>query len=616
MKKTLGFLAVASMIILASACSKEQNVIDNRSNELVSVTLKVSADTKSMLGSDLKSVSWTAGDQIGVLDPTSNTAQPNGFTITDNTVTVLVPAGASSFYGLYPFDAKATIASDVISTNFPSEQIAVEGNMPNNANIAVGYASSLTATSMNFMNVGALISFTLTENDNITSVVFAGNNNEDVAGPISIKYPAAGTPTVAFGTNASKTIVLKNADGTPLKKNVKYYMVVAPQTFSNGISISLVKSDGSVGTKSSSAATTIGRNKSLGAGEISGLVFGKDLYTQYQSGADVTIAGKTYNKSTSGNATLLDSDTNQDLVAQVNGKSGVFFLKGSKNFTLSSNLVIDKDIVISNNNPTNTVTFQPAASPYIGLKTGSLTFSDITFDMSSKTNYLFNNAKGATEDFSALVFDKCSFTNIKGSLLYASNNKTVGINTISVRNCKIQMSAGKPLFNAFQCSAMYKYKSIIFENNIMYSAAAVNAQVFNYVNKTTQSGTTGDCSISMKNNIFYNIYSTNSLIKHYIVTSLSSGHNIYNTTTCGTGTGSKSFAIYGKKPAGAVITNDGDILKVSDETQWSYNFSGTWNASGVTNKLTSETNDIFSSFNTTTGEYVLNAAYTSFGPQQ
>ena len=89
MKKTLNFLAVASIMIIAGACAKEQNNIDTREAELVTIKLKVNTDTKSQLGNDFKTVKWSAGDKISVLDPASNTVQPTGYNIntTDNTVT-------------------------------------------------------------------------------------------------------------------------------------------------------------------------------------------------------------------------------------------------------------------------------------------------------------------------------------------------------------------------------------------------------------------------------------------------------------------------------------------------------------------------------------------------
>ena len=119
----------------------------------------------------------------------------------------------------------------------------------------------------------------------------------------------------------------------------------------------------------------------------------------------------------------------------------------------------------------------------------------------------------------------------------------------------------------------------------------------------------------MKNNIFYNIYSKNGLIRHYIVASLTSGHNIYNTNTCGGDNGSKSFYIFGKKPETAAISNTKDVLKTPAGNKWSYNGKGIWNPKGITNLLTIEASEIFDSFNTTTGEYVLKTGYENYGPQ-
>lgn len=627
MKKTFVMFAVATMIIVVSACTKEQNQIRGGVEGPITVKLKVNTDTKSQLGADFKTVNWSEGDKIGILDPTSNTAMPTGYVINtvDNTVTVQVPAGATSFYGLYPYNNAAKIAGSKLTTNFPSEQTAVAGNMPNNANVAVGFAN-ISDASITFMNIGAILSFSL-DYDDITSVILLSNNNAPISGEIDIDYNS-GNPKVNYPqnpANSSPSVVLKNEDGSALTRNARYYMVVAPQTLAKGLSLILVKSDGTTAVKKSTAAVTIDRNQNINLGAISGLTFGNSLYAKYQAGKDVVIAGKTYNKAKNGEAILLDSSINPDLYTSINGKGGVFFLEGNTDF-ISSNTapwILEKEIILCSNQPSNPVTFKPSGK-YLSLKKGSLTLCSINLDLSSQTGYLFNNSSASSEDYEALVFDNCIISNVKISLLYASNKSTAGISKISVTNCRIQMTAGKPLFNAYNCSTMYKYKNVIFDNNVMYSNKPANAQVFNYANKIAQDDTaTWDCSISMKNNIFYNIYSTNGLIRHYILSSLESGHNIYNTTTCGTG--SKSFYIFGNKPESATITNSQDVLKTTPFSgkekgkekgkEWAYNGKGIWNAAGITNYIPIESSEIFSDFNTTTGEYTLNSGHESYGPQ-
>lgn len=626
MKKTFVMFAVATMIIVVSACTKEQNQISGGVEGPITVKLKVNTDTKSQLGADFKTVNWSEGDKIGILDPTSNTAMPTGYVINtvDNTVTVQVPAGATSFYGLYPYNNTAKIAGSKLTTNFPSEQTAVAGNMPNNANVAVGLAN-ISDASITFMNIGAILSFSL-DYDDITSVILLSNNNVPISGELDIDYNS-GNPTVTFSQNSANTsqsVVLKNEDGSALTRNARYYMVVAPQTLANGLSLILVKSDGTAAVKKSSAAVTIDRNQNINLGAISGLTFENSLYAKYQAGQDVVIAGKTYNKPTNGEALLLDSGINPDLYTSINSKGGVFFLEGNTDFMNSNTApwVLEKEIILCSNQPSEPVTFKPSGK-YLSLKKGSLTLCSINLDLSSRAGYLFNNNNNSasSEDYEALVFDNCIISNVGKSLLYASNNLTVGISKISVTNCRIQMTAGKTLFNAYNCSTMYKYKNVIFDNNVMYSDTPVNAQVFNYANNIAQVDTaTWDCSISMKNNIFYNIYSKNGLIKHYILSSLESGHNIYNTTTCGTG--SKSFYIFGNKPESATITNSQDVLKTTPFSgkekgkEWAYNGKGIWNAAGITNYIPIESSEIFSDFNTTTGEYTLNSGYESYGPQK
>lgn len=617
MKKTLKLIA-AALVIVAGACSKESAHTEKQVSELVPVTLSVYPESpsthssKSYLGEDGRRVLWSEGDGIKILETITNGAQDTPLLIDINTGTVTfnLPSEVASFYGVFPFHQQTRLAeANKIETNFSAVQFAVPGNIPRKANLAIGY-SRREDLKMNFKNIGAIISFTL-DYDNIISVSFSGNNNEIVAGKTLISHQGEMNYSASLAREGSETIILKNQDGSPLAKGVRYYMVVFPQTYSNGIRLTLATSNGKVASKSSTTGTTISRNANLNLGIISGLDFNKDLYTFYQAGNDLTIAGKVYNKAVNGNASLLNSNDNPNLYDSVSGKKGLFFLKGSASFTNSKTLILNQDIIIASNNPEEPATYAPDHN--WSIRKGSIVLSDIKINLNGIENHLSNNINSLTEDFEAIVFDKCSFSNIKKPLLYASNNAAFGTSTISVTNCKIQLASGTSLFNAHSCTSMHKYKNIVFENNIMYSSNTVNAQVFNYNNSVAQDpAETWNGSISMKNNIFYNISSTNGLIRQYKVNSLAIGGNIYYVTTPENKV-NKSYYLFSPDQDKSVINNTGD--KLNGGGKWVYSGNPNGHANGIANLLTNESGNIFSSFDIATGSYVLNAGYENFGPQ-
>lgn len=616
MKNTSKHIALTLAVSLAAfSCTKESAEVAQNKGKLIPIQFSVSSQNnsvKSTIDSDRK-VKWEAGDKIGILDPTSNTAVSSAFAINieDNTVEAQIPEGATAFYGLYPFDANARISGNVITSTLKAFQTAVTGNLPKEANLAIGY-TTVADKHMLFKNVGSLVSFSL-DYDDIVSVTLSGNNGEKIAGKIEISYPEGGEPTLSFIEEAKTSITLKTEDGQVFKKGSKYYMVVGAQTFTKGISLTLKNSSGKLAVKSSTAECSFTRNGNVNLGLISSLSFDSGLFAAYQNGAAIIIAGQEYSKALNGDATLLDSDTDGDLHKSVSGKKGVFFLKGSKDFTNSKTLILGKELVLIADNPQTGAKYKPNQW---SIRKGSIALSYIGLDMSDfNASYLINNHKNTAEDFEAIVFDNCKIDGLKKPLLYAGNNTSAGVSKISVTNSLIRFSGDVQLFNAANCSDMYKYKEIVFENNVFYAETKQNIQLFNYNHNIAQNGTTWEVKISLKNNIFYNLSSKNGLIKQFQVEELRIGGNIYEIMSDGVET-SKSYYIFSDKQDKTLISNSGDKRYLKNTaSRWLYSGNANGQAAGVTNELANESADIFSSFDTNTGQYTIKAEYSAFGPQ-
>ncbi len=617
MKNTLKYIALTlTAAIVVSSCAKEN--AEEARNDIKLVPIQFSASfqnnsVKSTIDSDRK-VQWENGDKISILDPTSNTAVEKAFAIDPetNTVNAEIPEGANAFYGLYPYDAEAGIAGNKITTCIKSHQTVVVNNLPKEANLAIGY-TKVEDKNMLFKNVGSLLSFSL-DYDDIVSVTLSGNNGEKVSGKIEISYPEGGEPAVSFTKDASSSISLKTEDGKSFQKDSKYYMIVAPQTFTKGISLTLINNKGKAAVKSSTKELVLSRNGNLNLGKIDKLTFDAGLFTAYQNGATVKIAGQEYSKALNGEAILLDSDADEDLYKSISGKKGVFFLKGSKYFTNSKTLILGKELVLIADDPEAGAKYKPNQW---SIRKGSIALSYIGLDMSDfNASYLINNHKNTAEDFEAIVFDNCKIDGLKKPLLYAGNNTSAGVSKISVTNSLIRFSGDVQLFNAANCSDMYKYKEIVFENNVFYAETKQNIQLFNYNHNIAQNGTTWEVKISLKNNIFYNLSSKNGLIKQFQVAGLRIGGNIYELIDAGTET-SKSHYIFSEKQDKTLINNTGDKRYLKDpSSKWLYSGNANAYAAGVANELANEAADMFQSFDTKTGAYTLKNDYSAFGPQK
>ncbi|MBQ7268863.1 MAG: hypothetical protein IJS62_03295 [Bacteroidales bacterium] len=605
MKRTAKFYLMALAALVSCAREAPETAF-----KMVDVTFSVSTDGVRSTLSD-HAVLFTDGeDQVGIYDNIQgflNTPR----TVSGNSIDAQVTEGAAHFYSLYPYDAASSISGSTLSTALPAVQEATPGSFDPAANLSIAY-TTIEEMSLNFKNVGALVQFTLDEDD-VRSITFMGNNGERIAGKVSIDYNG-GTPTV---TASDISVTMKHADGTVMARGDTYYFVVAPVTFSRGITFVINKTDGTFATRATRTSVTFDRNRFVKLGTMSGLSFDNDLYAAFTAGATIEIAGIAYNKadfSGSGEIQALDSDADSELGAAISGKQRIVFLSGSAKFTNSSTVYVQKTVVLVKRYPSSpeAVVLSPGANT--ALQGGSLVMKGVSLDNTTYNNYYCNN-QGYDGDFGSLHFDSCSLTLAKP--LYYMNKPAFGINSLRFVNCSINLKANLQVINAAATTAMDAYKDIVFENNVVYSSAVRNAQILNYANAASQTNASADVwtgKESIRNNIFYNITSTNGLFRHFKLTLLEVGGNIYNPAS--SNAASKTYYLFSDTQDKAVIHNYGDVVYgLGGTATWIYSGNGYGQPAGVANALSNEAEDPFESFDTTTGAYTLKAAYKTYGPQ-
>ena len=179
--KTRFFAAVLFFAALAS-CTKEpsfNNPTTSPDGELMSFTVQA-IDTKTVLAESKKTY-WSGSESISIFDGTSN----NKFT-----AELSEPAASATFTGtaatadtyvaLYPYNASATLSSQVISTVIPASQVAVKDTFDPSSAILVGSSSD---ANMNLTNVCSLLKITVPYG--VTSIEVEGNGTA-IAGNVSI----------------------------------------------------------------------------------------------------------------------------------------------------------------------------------------------------------------------------------------------------------------------------------------------------------------------------------------------------------------------------------------------------------------------------------------------
>ena len=228
------------------SCQKEVDI--EVSAPQITAQMETLSATRSSLSVDEEGngvIYWTKTDEINVFYGTKSTHYVSQNT-EDASSAVFKTSDSvsgedlrsSSIWGLYPYDPAATCDGSSVLTTLPAEQSGVPESFDDDLFITLAHSNS---TTLQFYNVCGGIKFSLSRDD-ISSVSFRGNNNEDIAGEISITFendlPKA---TVVDGI---KEITLTPKDGNAFVKGANYYIVTLPETLSQGFTVTFTTIDG------------------------------------------------------------------------------------------------------------------------------------------------------------------------------------------------------------------------------------------------------------------------------------------------------------------------------------------------------------------------------------
>ena len=417
------WLCVAGMfgIMMLASCS-EDAYDDGSDGTKVPMEFSASVEATRTVLENEGSVSWEAGDEISLFDPSGNN---NKFvtSVGGKNVTfsgTAVNAGGK-YYALYPYDADAELSGTVFTTVLPAQQSAREGSFSSMLNPSVAVADGADS-SLEFKNTCAVVkfSFEVTASDEISKVVFSGNNGEPLAGSLQIDAYSPSAAVLADG--ASSEIELS---GT-FAPDKDYYFVVAPCSLSNGFTITFYNSEGKawsrVGTKS--ASLKAGYILDLGTstvGNFSSCELIDGVYHIYDADGLVEWASK---KDVLTKDVVIENDINMSGkpwnpvgTNLTDGFSGDF---DGNNKTIS-NLSIDGT----------------SSSGNVGFFAGlaqSAKVHDVIFD-SAKVIGASSSYSGVVAGASLGIIDDCRVNNSKVSGNYAGT--LVGNNSRQVNNCNV-----------------------------------------------------------------------------------------------------------------------------------------------------------------------------------
>lgn len=267
-------LALLSLILMIG-CSKE-NELPTQTQESTKFYASIEVSDTRTYADENGKLLWTADDKITVFKGntyarqyryTGQTGLNSGeFNDLTDPSSVITGNALSANYAVYPYDGSTSITNEgVINYTIPATQNYAINSFGLGANTMVAVTKNIEDNFLAFKNIGGYFEFSLYGNVTVKSIEFKGNNNEKLAGAVTITATNGGEPTVAFSNEATKTITLDcGASGIALGTNVanatKFWFVVPAITYSKGITITITDTEGKEMAKSTSKPITINRS--------------------------------------------------------------------------------------------------------------------------------------------------------------------------------------------------------------------------------------------------------------------------------------------------------------------------------------------------------------------
>ena len=257
MRKYLLFALPLVIVLGVASCVKElgETAIDEDSNPYLGKVLTVVArsggdtDTKTAVQPDGTSIYWTPGDAINLFYGSGSAgqfttsitapAQTAEFTGTLSVATGSTEVGheAKAFWAVYPYNAANTCDGTGVTLTIPGEQVTVAGSFADKLNPTVATSPGLDLA---FYNVGSWFIFSVTQ-EGVTSAVFRGNHNEDIAGTVRVSMNESSRP-VATVQNGIRSITITPPEGSStFTVGEEYFIVLLPQTMTYGYTLTLCK---------------------------------------------------------------------------------------------------------------------------------------------------------------------------------------------------------------------------------------------------------------------------------------------------------------------------------------------------------------------------------------
>lgn len=278
--KKINILLVLASVMLAS-CAKDTTVdqtADGSIKKTIFATIQNEDDSRVQINENAQTV-WTEGDQITVIGPNTYARykfngvtgdRAGSFELAENYAS---RPGApidrfATYYALSSTDGFVNYANttelsndnEVLAT-FPSVQNYLENSYGTKANVMAG--GSKDGNSYFFQNICAYLRVSLTGSKKVQRLELVGNDNEPISGKTYFNITDVQKPAFRWEGGAVKSVRVEcPEEGVQLSDDpVDFYFAIIPTSFTEGFSVLVTFTDGSVFPLSTSKSITLMRNR-------------------------------------------------------------------------------------------------------------------------------------------------------------------------------------------------------------------------------------------------------------------------------------------------------------------------------------------------------------------
>lgn len=242
------FLVLSAILAIAASCNEnELTQIEVCSPTIYGYT-GIDSTTKTSLTVEddgVGTIWWKSADIINVFFNTTgakyistNSSDAKEAVFSTSNAISSSEISEKNRWGLYPYDASAVCDGHSITTTISSSQKAIPGTFDVDLFTMLAHSEN---NNLLFKNVCGGIKFSLSRDD-IMSISFEGNNEENLAGKVKLTMDGNGEPCVDI-INGEKTITIIPKDGNTFSKNTFYYLVLAPGILEKGFTMTFDAED-------------------------------------------------------------------------------------------------------------------------------------------------------------------------------------------------------------------------------------------------------------------------------------------------------------------------------------------------------------------------------------